>query len=99
VTIVFDRQDMAKAGTPSRLQANSLPVAPRVALHSLEGTLAGNLLAALPPGTRMSPDEDMSAVSEAVRELDSTAAVDFTLAASEVCCQTALKDLAPLSTN
>ncbi|KAK9915248.1 hypothetical protein WJX75_006713 [Coccomyxa subellipsoidea] len=77
------KQDMAKAGTPSRLQANSLPVAPRVALHSLEGTLAGNLLAALPPGTRMSPDEDMSAVSEAVRELDSTAAVDFTLAASE----------------
>ncbi len=75
---------MAKAGTPSRLQAASVPVAPRVPLHSLAGTLAGKLLASLPAGTSMCPQEDASAVSEAVLELDSTTATDLTLTASEV---------------
>ncbi|EIE22396.1 hypothetical protein COCSUDRAFT_56086 [Coccomyxa subellipsoidea C-169] len=77
------KQDMAKAGTPSRLQAASVPVAPRVPLHSLEGTLAGKLLASLPVGTSMCPQEDASAVSEAVLELDSTTATDLTLTAFE----------------
>lgn len=78
------RQDLAATGTPSRLHNASVPVAPRVALHSLEGTLAGRLLSQLPPGTRMGPQEGGQAGPEAVRDLDSIAASAYTLPATKV---------------
>ncbi len=76
-------QDMAN-GTPSRLQNTSVATAPRVALHSLEEPLAGKLLASVPAGTCMGPQQAMDAVSEAVSELDSVAASDFTVPALQV---------------
>lgn len=83
VTSLFMLQDMAN-GTPSRLQNTSVAAAPRVALHSLEETLAGKLLASVPAGTCMGPKDAMNAVSEAVSELDSVAASDFVVPASQV---------------
>ncbi|BDA43385.1 probable breast cancer type 2 susceptibility protein homolog at C-terminar half [Coccomyxa sp. Obi] len=76
------KQDMAN-GTPSRLQNTSMATATRVALHSLEETLAGRLLASVPAGTCMGPQQAMDTVSMAVSELDSVAASDFTVPASQ----------------
>ena len=74
------------AGTPSRLQHASAPSpAPRRQLHSLEGTLAGALLAEavaqLPEAAEDAPTGRQ--LSEAVCSMDSMAAASHTVPASE----------------
>lgn len=75
-------QDLSKSTTPSRLQNASSVAEPRASLHSLRGTLAGQLLASLPQ--QLQPGVDCQPASEGVRGLDSTAAATFTVPASEV---------------